>query len=492
MSEARSDLKRLLSSTGVYALAALAQQGVGFLLIPVYTRLIDPQQYGVLELFNAFSSIGFALLTMGLSSAINKCYHRDCHSSGEQAMVLWTAILLDLPVLALAGLLIVAFAGPISGWLTGSMDAQGLVPLVAGAGFFYSVATLVLAGLRAQERAVAFSVLTVTQFTTALGLNLLLVAGYGLGIRGVFWGNLLSNALVLPLAIAVARQGAAFTFNPRLMRPLLTFGLYLIPVMLAGWVMDLSDRYILRLFHGLDEVAVYGVGYKFGMILQVAIVWPFQLAWPAFSFAISHRPGHQVTYARTLTYLTTVLVVSVLGLSLAAKVVLPVLVGTAYRDAYRVIPVVALAYAFNGIQYCVSPGVHIAGRTRYLSVLAAIAAVTNILLNLLLIPRFGMMGAGWSTLVAFLFLAAATSVLAHRVYPIAYEYARLAKVVAAGGLVYLLASVITPGTIAMTAVWNIAVPMIAFPTLLVLTGFLDPKERECLGVFFRRYAPLLS
>ena len=77
MSEPRPTLRRLVASTTIYAAAGLAQQAAGFLLIPLYTRRIAPNDYGVLEIFNSFSAIGFACLTIGLSSAINKCYHRD-------------------------------------------------------------------------------------------------------------------------------------------------------------------------------------------------------------------------------------------------------------------------------------------------------------------------------------------------------------------------------------------------------------------------------
>ncbi len=260
--------------------------------------------------------------------------------------------------------------------------------------------------------------------------------------------------------------------------------------MLAGWAMDLSDRYILRLFRGLGEVAVYGVGYKFGMVLQVAVVWPFQLAWPAFSFAISRQPGHRETYARTLTYLTAVSVFALLVLSLGARAALPTLVGEAFRDAYPVIPVVALAYAFNGVQYCVSPGVHLAGRTKYLSGLALLAAVANVGLNLVLIPRFGMMGAAWSTALAFLFLALTTAAVSQRVYPIRYEYGRLAKVIVAGVLVYAAASAAMPEQRPLAVGWSLGMPLVAFPVLLWATRFLDDGERGRLGALVRRYAPL--
>lgn len=484
--EAGSQLRRLASSTGLYAAAGLAQQAVGFLLIPVYTRQIDPAEYGVLEIFNTATAIGFACLTMGLSSAINKVYHRDCDHPGDRARVLATALLLDAPLLVGAALLLIAFSTPISTVLTGSAEHASLVPLLAASGLAYSLAVLVLSSLRAQERARAFATLSLLQFVAALLLNITFVVGLGLGVRGVLWGNLLSNALQLVTALWVSRQGSAARFAGRLVRPLLSFGLYLVPVMLAGWVMDMSDRYLLRLFTDLDTVAVYGVGYKFGMILQIAIVWPFQLAWPAFAFAASKQPGYEATFVRTLTYLVAVLAAAVLGLALISPTGLPLIVGRDYAGAAVVVPVIALAYACNGIQYAVAPSVHLGGATRWLSLIATACAALNIGLNLLFIPRFGMLGAAWATVLAFAALALATILLAQRVHPIAYEWRRIAHLVAIAVLVLVLGNLWQPTASTSALPWAAVCGAIVFPGLLIATGWLQPHEREALSRLWAR------
>jgi O-antigen/teichoic acid export membrane protein len=484
--EPRSELRRLASSTGLYAAAGLAQQAVGFLLIPVYTRRIDPGDYGVLEIFNTAMAIGFACLTMGLSSAINKVYHRDCETAEERARVLATALLLDAPILVTAALLVVGFSASISTALTGTAQHSSLVPLLAGNGLAYSLAVLVLASLRAQERARAFAILSLLQFVTALALNIIFVVGLGMGVRGVLWGNLLSNALQLIVALQVSRSSSVPSFAPRLMRPLLSFGLYLVPVMLAGWVMDMSDRYLLRVFTDLDTVAVYGVGYKFGMILQVAIVWPFQLAWPAFAFAASKQSGHEATFARTLTYLLALLTLAVLALALLSPAGLPLLVGRQYGGAAAVIPVIALAYACNGIQYAVAPSVHIGGATRWLSLIAAACAVLNVGLNLLLIPRSGMLGAAWATVLAFATLAISTMALAQRVHPVAYEWRRIAHLLALALVVLITGNLWQPAAWTAALPWALGCSAGLFPALLFATGWVQPQEREALRRLWTR------
>ena len=91
-----ADLRRLVSAVGVYAMASVAQKGLAFLLIPIYTRHIDPAQYGILELLNAFSTIAFGLLALGMPSALMKCFHRDCRDVPEQQTILATSAAISL------------------------------------------------------------------------------------------------------------------------------------------------------------------------------------------------------------------------------------------------------------------------------------------------------------------------------------------------------------------------------------------------------------
>ena len=487
MSEGLSDLRRMLSSSGIYAVAGASQQALSFLLLPIYTRFIDPADYGILELLTALSAVLFGVLAIGMPSAIVKCYHRDCETPDEQAALLAMGLSLAAPGLVVGALLLFVFADDVSRVVLGLETGGEFVRLVAANGVLASLAAVVLSTLRAQERALAFSVLSVTQVVVALSLNLVLVVYYDAGVRGIFWGNLSSNVVALPVGLLVARRSPRLVLVRRLAAPLIRFGLLLVPVVLATWTMNMSDRYVLRLFSDLSDVAVYGVGYKFGMIVEIMVVFPFQLAWPAISFSMSHREGHRETYARALTYLSAVLAYVLLVVSFSTRIALPALVGEAYGDAYRVVPLVALACCFNGIQYCVSPGIIIAGKTRFLTLTIVAGAGLNLGLNFLLIPRWGMMGAAWATAGSFLLVAILIGAVAQRFYPVDYDYRRLAKIVGCALLVFLVGLQIPPDGSVGSVLWHVAFGVAAFPLALLFTGFLEDDERSTLRELWRHY-----
>ncbi len=486
MSEGGSDLKRLASSSGLYAVGELARRGLAFFLLPIYTRFLDPAEYGVLELLNALSGILFACLLLGLPSALTKCYHRDCETPHDRKSLLATTLALEIPVLLAVGSVAFVLAEPLGRLVIGEPGRGPLVRLVVATAVVLSIMAVILASFRARERASAFVWLNLTQFVPAMALNILFVVHFEMGVIGVLWGNLISSLLALACGLWVAVRGAELSFNRRLVRPLLSFGALLVPVMLATWAIDMSDRYVLRLYRGLEEIAVYGVGYKIAMVLQMAVVWPFQLAWPAVSFSISKRPDHKASYARVLTYLLLVLAFGWLGLSLLSRTLLTALVGDAYNRAYLMVAPVALAYVFNGVHFCLSPGVHIAGKTRYLTVISGVAAGLNLALNFLVVPRFGSLGAAWATTATFLFIAGATTVLSQRVHPVEHETGRLARIVVAGVSIYALAVAFEPTGALLASLWHLGLATVGFPALLLLMGFATDDERAALRKVLKR------
>lgn len=476
MSDLVSDLKRMASSSGLYALGEVLNRGLAFLLLPIYTRFLPQAEYGALGLFNAFSGVLFACLLLGMPSALTKVFHRDCDDEPQRSRVLVTALFIDLPILLVGGAVLFLFAEPVGRLIIGQDGTALWVRLVVATAISASLVAIVLSSFRARERAMAFLAINFLQFVPAMGLNILLVVHYGMGIEGVLWGNLISSILSLPVGLWLASREDVWRFDRRLVKPLVHFGVLLIPVTLASWVIDLSDRYVLRLYSDLEQIAIYDVGYKIGMILQMAVVWPFQLAWPAVSFSISKRPGHEVSYAKVLTYLSVVLCIGFLGLSLASRAGLSVLAGESYAAAVQVVPWVALAYVFNGVHFCLTPGIHVAKKTKYLPLFSGAAAVLNLGLNFLIVPHYGILGAAWTTTATFFFLAVATWILSQRVYPVPHEVGRLVKITVAVLATWFGATAFEPAALIPALVWHTLCAAVGFPLLLMAMGFLDKDE----------------
>jgi O-antigen/teichoic acid export membrane protein len=198
-----------------------------------------------------------------------------------------------------------------------------------------------------------------------------------------------------------------------------------------------------------EEVGLYGIGYRIGMIVQFLLVGPFQLAWPEFYFREASRPDARDLYARVFGGYLVVGGWLTLAISLGGEVLLRTMAVPSYWPGAAVIPWVAVSYFLNGCLYCVVPGVQLGGKTHLQPLISFFGAGANIALNFLLIPRLGMIGAAVATLLSFALTFALTAYLSHLAYGFRFGGVKplraLAILVVAGmiGLAFRSESLIT-------------------------------------------------
>jgi O-antigen/teichoic acid export membrane protein len=184
------------------------------------------------------------------------------------------------------------------------------------------------------------------------------------------------------------------------------------------------------------------------------------------------------TFAAVTTYGLAVLVLMSAGLSAIASDLVRLLAAPQFREAARVIPWITVAVTLQGVYLLTSIGMNITKRTGYYPLPAGLAAASNILANIVLIPRIGLLGPAWSNVVSYAVLAGVAFVLSQRLYPVRYEYGRLARIVIAGAASYLAAVFVLPEF--RLAVVGIlargATVLVLYVAILGATGFLHGKE----------------
>jgi O-antigen/teichoic acid export membrane protein len=302
--------------------------------------------------------------------------------------------------------------------------------------FIDTLAQFPLLILRALERSKSYAAITVTRFAITVGLNLYFVLFLRKGVEGILLSNLFASLLILILLVPIAIRYLKKALSISLLKQLLRFGLPLIPAVLCVLVIDLSDRYILEFFSGLEQVGIYSLGYRLGMIMTL-FVSAFRIAWPPFFLSVAEQEDAKEIYSRVFTYFMLAGVTLFLGVSLYLKIVLHLFVGEQYWEASPVVPFILLSYLFYGLYVNCIVGVYITKKTKPIPYVTGFAAAVNIVLNLLLIPRFGMMGAALATLMAYMSMAASLYLINKKVFPIQYEMARLYKIGSAALIIFV-------------------------------------------------------
>src|SRR6185437_4925865 len=248
----------------------------------------------------------------------------------------------------------------------------------------------------------------------SLSLNIYLIAFRGFGVAGMLIGSLMGVSVVsVYIAVHTFRQ-VGFSFNVTKFRTLFAFGAPLFFNSVAAFVLNFSDRFFLQHFSTLAVVEVYALGYKFAYMLSFLIVQPFMLIWGARSYEIAKQDRGNEYIGRIVEYFALVLVAGALGLSLIIRELVAVVAASSFQNAYRVVPIVAIGYVFQGLALYFQAGLLIEMKSGKVGLIGVGSIIVNLVLNFFLIRRYGMMGAACATALSFVFLALFTFVLSRQ------------------------------------------------------------------------------
>jgi O-antigen/teichoic acid export membrane protein len=270
-------------------------------------------------------------------------------------------------------------------------------------------------------------------------------------------------------------------FDRSLYRAMNRFGLPLVPSAVALWLTNFSDRFFLVKLADPHEVGLYSIGVRLASAI-VLLLTAFRLAWPAFAYSIEDDREARRTYSFVLTYVVYVCCWLALALGLLAPWILKLITTKPFYPAENVVPLLAFGVAAFGAYVVVQIGTGRARQTRSNWVVTGAAAVVDVALNIALIPPYGRMGAAVAMVTAYTLLFVGMAWRAQRVFPVQYQWRRVATLGAAAvGLTLLgkLLDVPLGLALALTAV---------YPVVLLLLGFYLPVERQRL----RRLLPILG
>jgi O-antigen/teichoic acid export membrane protein len=471
-------MRELARHSAVYGFGTLVARIVAVPLLALYTRYLSPGDYGAIETLLSLSAILTVLLGLGIKSAFFRFYF-DSDEEAQRVLVVRTAFWFTM-VSATAGLVAgLLLAEPISQALFASSDRASLVRasfVALWAQMNYEQMTSLF---RVEQRSTEFVVASLANVTITIALTIALVVAARLGAVGVIVGNFSGTLVVYVALLAYRRYQLGLQFDRELFRELNRFGMPLVPSALALWVMNFSDRFFLVKLSGAREVGLYSIGVRIASV-TVLVLTAFRTAWPAFAYSISDDDEARRTYGYVLTYLCFVTSWLALTLGLLAPWLVRLLTTPSFYDGARVVAPLAFAGVAFGGYIVVVIGI---GRVRLTGsnwTVTGAGAAVNAALNLLLIPRYGMMGAAVATIAAYMTLFGGMAWRAQRLYPVPYQWRRIA--IAAGAAIGL--------TIAgKTAEVSLAVAILlclAYPLVLVPFGFYLPAELRQVRAAGRR------
>jgi O-antigen/teichoic acid export membrane protein len=467
-------IKRFFKHSAIYGTSNLFMKAVAVVMLPIYTRYLSPSDYGYMELLLITSSFLFMLLQMGMGSAIFRSVLYDPQS--DRKILVSTAFFFLLITSFISCLFLYFFSRNISGLIFGSDRATVLLKILFATVFLNMFSVIPLAYLRMHDRSVRFSIFAGIGFLVELSLNILFVVVLRKGVQGVITAALIKSGFFIIVYLAVIRKNLVLRFSLKELKEMLGFGLPLVPAGIALTILTISDRYFLQYYSSLEEVGLYTLGYRIGMFLAL-VVGAFQTAWPSIMFSVAKEENAESTYARIFTFYLLVVSFLALSVSLFAREIVTIIGTEEFASASRVVPLIVVGYVFLGIYYLTSIGVNLRKKTKYEPLIVGSAALINLVLNYILIPRMGMTGAAVATVISFMVMGFVAWRVSVHFYPIRYEYVRVGKLVLICAIVFMLNLFISWNNMLFSIGWK-ALLLILFPLLLVAFGFFESDELE--------------
>jgi O-antigen/teichoic acid export membrane protein len=466
-------MKRLAGQSAIYGLGGIVSRLIAVFLLPLYTSYLSVDDLGKVGVLLALNAVLVTILRGGVQSAFFRFYF-DSPDPAARRTVVRTSFWFTMTS-ATAGLVLgCLLAGPLADAL--SMPGQVWLVRAQFVGLWAQMNYEQMTALfRVEQRPFGFVTASLTNIAITIGATVLLVVGLDKGALGVIAGNFTGTLVVYFALLVYRRELLGLEFDRKLFERMERFGLPLVPSALALIAVNFSDRFFIAHLTNLDEVGRYELGVRIAAAM-VLLLTAFRNAWPAFAYSIEDDTLARRTYAFVLTYVITATSWVALTLGLLSPWLVRILAPTneAYWPGGRVVGVLAFGASLLGGYIVVSIGIGRARRTQFNWVVTGAAAVLNVALNLILIPRHGIMGAAIATLAAYALMFVLMAVHAQRTYPTPYQWRRVATALGTGAALLATGKALDVPLAAALALCGV------YPVALLLLGFYLPAERARL------------
>ena len=449
-------LKQLAGQTVIYGLSTILARIINFLFVPIYTRLLTPESYGVVTEFMAYIAVLQVVLVLGLETG---CFRFANKEGVDPKKVYSNAFVTVFCISATFLALMIAFASPISSML-GYSGYQSCVMYMGGILALDAVTAILFAKLRQESKALKFAVFKTIKIITETAANLLLFLWFPKNVDSARWllhfipevpdfsyviFSIFISCVVCGLLFIPDFARLSFRLDPGLLRQMLAYSLPLMVAALPGVINDFLDRILFRFFDTnadawRSSLGLYQAAVKLAVIMNLFIQM-FRYAAEPFFFRRAREKDSKELYASVQEYFTAFCGLVFLGVILYIDIIALIL-GPQFRSAVGIVPVMLLSYMILGMLFNVSMWYKLSGKTDMAIWITLSGLVVTAIVIMIFMPRYSYWAAAYGHLASYVVMFAISSILGAKYYPIPYRWGRLLGIIGYMGGAYALSMLV--------------------------------------------------
>ena len=432
-----SKLRELFSDSVIYGFSNVVARFINYLLVPFHTDVFSTARYSIVSLVYAAITFLNVILQMGMESA----YLRYAEDRKEASNIFKTIQLSLLAVSTVAVVLLWLLMPVALSAMNLDSGTSGIYIMMLGILWFDTLAIVPFAELRLVRKSIQFAILKTLHVIINVALNFYLILSLDYGIEAVFIANLVASVIITGLIWAITADLWKGEWSQKWVGTIFSFGLPFIPAGLGHATNEMLDRFLLNSMDPAVSERLYGVGispedvvgiysacYKLA-VFMLLMVQMYRMAWQPFFMRYSKDSDSARLFGRAFVYFNAFAAVAFLVVSLfrnqIVAIEVPVLNATLINSNYwvglEIVPLLLLAYWFQGWYINFSSGIFIKEKTSVLYKITLMGAGITLAANLALIPYFGMMGSAAATLASYGVMACVLGVYSKRVMEVQYR-----------------------------------------------------------------------
>ncbi len=481
-----ADFRKLIRLSAIYGLGTLSTKLAGFVLIPLYTRSFSVSQFGILGLLEVSAAVVISFFGFSLYSGFFRWYW-DKSAEHKKESLFFTVTVFQIGVVVVAYFAALPFLRNFSELILDSPDYTYLLRLMLISSLMQIVLLMPNTLLRLQEKPWLFTFANLLQLVFSLSVTVYYIVYQHAGIEGIYYGQIAGSIAFASVLVRYSIRNMKYSFETAMLREILV---YCFPLFMSGValvMLNVTDRYSIKVLGNMADVGLYAYGFKLANVLNVFLITSVNYAIQPMIYRMMNNPGNKSFYAKLLTYYTYGTMIFALAMMVFGMEITKLFAKRVeYYDAWYIFPFIVYSIVFGMMKDVATTGLSISKKTKIIAVTVIITAVLNLILNIVLIRLFGNQGAALSKMLSMFVFFALTFYFAQKIYPIPYEMKRIAIMLFTAAVLYGISLLFNSWSVVLRLALK-SILIVSYPFVLYLFGFYEQVELENIRLGWQKW-----
>lgn len=411
-------LKRLVKESFIYGLSGYISKSISIFLLPLYTAVLTPADYGILDLLGTIIVVSSFLILSGTDTSVGYYYFRKEYFE-ERPVIIISSLYVRL-FFSLIGFIIIAGGAQYISQLLFGKDLSLFVLITGLTIVFQALHSFLFNLLRLEFRVWMYTILSSLNILVSILLTIYFVLNLKLGVYGALAAQGISYGLIFIFTLIYVFKRYGFKYSHKWVKRILSYGFPLIGTGIAIWVLNSTDRYFIAHYLDLSAVGIYAVGAKLGSIVGI-FGGALQMAWGPYAMDIQYEKNSKEIYSKVFQLYFLLNILLVFAISMFSIDILKVFTQPNFYSAKAVVPFLCTSVFLSSGYFIVSIGINLTKKLQHTIWITVFSALLNIGMNFILTPLFGPVGAAFCIMFANLVIFMLTYYVSQKYYPVDYK-----------------------------------------------------------------------